>query len=101
VDEEEKGRGTPDSLAALLMPLTRSRLGGIGPCAAWDAIDEGRGPSDRLCHGYRSIRHTKIYLFNLAIYVLDPFFDVNYQSRLTKYGNSREYMCYVCSRLVF
>ena len=69
MDEEEKGRGTPNSHAALLMPLSQSKLGWIGPCTARDAIDEwprAVGVSDRLCHGYRLIQHAKIYIFNLA-----------------------------------
>src|SRR5882762_11054455 len=56
-------------------PLTRtqlyqSRLGWIGSCAAQDAIDEwprALSVSDRLCHGYRLIRHAKIYIFNLRL----------------------------------
>ena len=69
MDEEEKGRGTPNLHAALLIPLSQSRLGWIGSCTARDAMDEwpkAVGESDRLCHGYRSIRHAKIYIFNLA-----------------------------------
>jgi hypothetical protein len=85
VDEEEGGRGTPNSHAALLIPLSQSRLGWIGSCTARDAMDEwpkAVGESDRLCHGYRSIRHAKIYIFNLATFNCIQNFGENFKCRL-------------------